>query len=108
VQALYLIGGSITFKRYGLRKKIITRENDDKDTIKRIIKSKKPEVLILESGSAYELHTQLRMNQKTYWIAQNLASDGWKIDRLKYYKGKVLKVILSLKWHPQMLESGGF
>lgn len=103
-------GGKVgAFKRYGLkkmksksekiemRKKIITRENDDTDTIKRIIKSKKPEVLILESGTAYGLHTQLRINQKTYWIAQNLASDGWKIDRLKYYKGKLLKVILSLK-----------
>lgn len=30
--------------------KIITRENDDVDTIKRIIDNKKPEVLILVEG----------------------------------------------------------
>jgi hypothetical protein len=77
--------------------KIITRANDDVDTIKRIIKSKKLEVLILESGKGYGSCDQLRMNQKTYWIAQNLASNGWKIDRLKYYKGKILKIILSPK-----------
>ena len=77
--------------------KIITRANDDVDTIKRIIKSKKLEVLILESGKGYGSYDQLRMNQKTYWIAQNLASNGWKIDRLKYYKGKLLKIILSPK-----------
>jgi len=77
--------------------KIITRANDDVDTIKRIIKSKKPEVLTLESGKDCVFCDQLRMNQKTYWIAQNLASNGWKIDRLKYYKGKLLKIILSQK-----------
>jgi len=77
--------------------KIITRVNDTVDTIKRIIKSKKPEILILESGKPCGFCDQLRMNQKTYWIAQNLASDGWKIDKLKYYEGKLLKVILSLR-----------
>lgn len=77
--------------------KIITREADDVGTIKRIINSKKPGVLILGSGSTQGLHTQLRMNQKTYWIAQNLASNDWKIDKLKYYKGNLLTVILSLR-----------
>ena len=77
--------------------KIITRESDDVDTIKRIIESKKLEMLILESGKGCGFCNQLRMNQKTYWIAQNLASDGWKIDKLKNYKGKSLKIILSLK-----------
>ena len=77
--------------------KITTREYDTTDTIKRIVKSKKPEALILESGTACGPHTQLIMNQKTYWIAQNLASDGWKIEKIKHYKGQLLKVILSLK-----------
>ena len=77
--------------------KIITRESDDMDAIKRIIEGKKPEMLILESGKGCGFCNQLRMNQKTYWMAQNLASDGWKIDNLKYYKGELLKVILSLK-----------
>jgi len=67
------------------------------DTINRLINSKKPEVLILESGKCCGLCNQSRMNQKTYWIAQNLASDGWRINRLKHYKGKSLKVILSSK-----------
>ncbi len=80
--------------------KIITRENDEIDMIKKIIDGKKPEVLILESGESNGLHAQLRMNQKTYWIAQNLASDGWKIDKLKYYKGKLLKIVLSSKTIP--------
>ena len=88
--------------------KIITRENDTVDTINRIIKSNKPEVLILESGKG-GLCNQLRMNQKTYWIAQNLASDGWKSDKLKYYKGNLLKVILSLKMTPvDALRAEGF
>ena len=77
--------------------KIITRESDDADTIKRIIESKKPEMLVLESGKGCGFCNQLRMNQKTYWIAQNLASDGWKIDKLGYYNGNLLKIILSLK-----------
>ena len=77
--------------------KIITREKDTIDTINRIINSKKPEELILESGKGSGFCSQLRMNQKTYWIAQNLASDGWKIDKLKHYKGKSLKVVLSSK-----------
>jgi len=77
--------------------KIITREKDDVNTINRIIESKKPEVLILESGKPCGFCDQLTMNQKTYRIAQNLASDGWKIDKLKHYKGKSLKVILSLR-----------
>ena len=77
--------------------KIITRENDTVYTINRIINSKKPETLILESGKDCALCNQLRMNQITYWIAQNLAPEGWKIDKLKYYKGKLLKVILSSK-----------
>ena len=66
-------------------------------------------MLILESGNGYGFCNQLRMNQKTYWIAQNLASDGWKIDKLKYYKGKLLKVILSLKGAPEdALRAEGF
>ena len=76
--------------------KITIRENDDA-AIKRIIKGKRPEVLILESGKPSGLYDQLRMNQKTHWIAQNLTADDWKIDELKYYKGKLLKVILSVK-----------
>ena len=78
-------------------RKIITRERDTVDTISRIVNSKKPEELILESGKGSGFCNQLRMNQKTYWIAQNLASGGWKIDRLKHYKGELLKVVLSLK-----------
>jgi len=77
--------------------KIITRESDNVDTIKRIIEGKKPKMLILESEKGCGFCNQVRMNQKTYWIAQNLASDGWKIDKLKHYKGKFLKVILSSK-----------
>lgn len=77
--------------------KITIKEIDTIDIIKRIIKNKKLEALILESNSACGLYTQLQMNQKTYWIAQNLALYGWKIDKLKHYKGKLLKVILSLK-----------
>ena len=57
-------------------------------------------MLILESGKGCGFCNQLRMNQKTYWIAQNLASDGWKIDKLKYYKGKLLKIVLSSKTIP--------
>jgi hypothetical protein len=87
--------------------KIITRENDTLDTINRIIKSKKPEILILESGKGFALCDQLRMNQKTYWIVQNLASDGWKISKLKHYKGKLLKVILSLNDTRRCFKSGG-
>jgi len=59
--------------------KIIIRENDDEGTINRIIKNKKPKLLILETKESSSLD-QIRMNQKTYWIAQNLMSDGWKID----------------------------
>ncbi|ODS39334.1 MAG: hypothetical protein A7316_05715 [Candidatus Altiarchaeales archaeon WOR_SM1_86-2] len=77
--------------------KIITRENDTLDTINGIIGGKKPGALILESGKPGGLRSQLNMNQKTYWIAQNLALNGWKIDTLKHYKGKLLKVVLSLK-----------
>ena len=88
--------------------KIITRESDDVDTIKRIIESKKPEMLILESGKG-GLCNQLRMNQKTYWIAQNLASDGWKIDKLKYYNRELLKIVLSPKTIPEdALRAEGF
>ena len=77
--------------------KITTRENDTVDTINKIIKSKQPDVLILQSGKAHDLCSQLTMNQRTYWIAQTLASDGWKIDKLKHYKENLLKVILSSK-----------
>ena len=77
--------------------KIITRENDDVDTIKRIIDQKKPEALILESGKCYCLRDQIIMNQRTLLIAQNLVLYGWKIEKFKYYKGELLKVILSLK-----------
>ena len=70
---------------------------------------KKPEMLILESGKGCGFCNQLRMNQKTYWIAQNLTSDGWEIDKLKYYKGKLLKVILSPKMTPvDALRAEGF
>ena len=80
-----------------LSHKIITKANDTVDTIRGIINGKKPGILILESGKSCGLCSQLNMNQKTYWIAQNLASDGWKIDKLTHYKGKLFKVILSLK-----------
>ncbi len=78
--------------------KIIIRENDDEGTINRIIKNKKPKLLILETKESSSLD-QIRMNQKTYWIAQNLMSDGWKIDDMEnnYKEKKLLKIILSPK-----------
>ena len=69
---------------HGMRKRELARRLEiDRKTIKRIIKSKKPESLILEIGKAHGSCDQSTMNQKTYWIAQNLASDGWKIDNIK-------------------------
>ena len=74
--------------------KIVITEKDNLMSIKTKINGIAPKTILLESDEVEYGH-QLIINQKTNYIAQKLMDDNWKIDKLKYYKGKLFKVIMS-------------
>lgn len=74
--------------------KIVITEKENLISIKTKIDSMNPKTILLESGEVDGSY-QLIINQKTNYIAQKLMNDNWKIDKVKYYKGKLFKVIMS-------------
>ena len=76
--------------------KIVVKEGDDMRSIKESIGKIDPEKILLESDEVNH-NFQIIINQKTNYIAQKLMEDNWRIDKVKYYKGKLFKVILSRK-----------
>ena len=74
--------------------KIVITERDNPGSVKTKIDKTSPKTILLESEEV-DTGCQLILNQKTNYIAQKFMDENWKIDNLKYYKGKLLKVIMS-------------
>jgi hypothetical protein len=77
--------------------KIIVTEQDDLASLKTKIKGINQKIILMESDYAANNYNQILLNQKTNYIAQRLMEEGWKIDKVKYYKGNLFKVIMSNK-----------
>jgi hypothetical protein len=69
--------------------KIVTTADHDLERVRRIILKFNPEFLILESKTK-------TCNFKTLHIAQNLRKDGCRDVGMKFYKGELLKVQMSI------------
>lgn len=69
--------------------KIVTTADHDLDRVRRIILKFNPEFLILESKTK-------TCNYKTLHIAQSLRKEGCRDVGMKFYKGELLKVHMSI------------
>ena len=75
--------------------KIRITEKENLETIKTKIFAVHQRMILLESDEVKFKNSQLQINQKTNYLAQKLAEDRWKIEKVKYYKGSLFKVMLS-------------
>ena len=71
--------------------KIVTTPDHDIDRVRRILLKFNPEYIILESKTR-------NCNYKTLHIAQALKKEGCKDVGMKFYKGDLLKVQMSITW----------
>jgi|WetSurMetagenome_2_1015567.scaffolds.fasta_scaffold10190_3 hypothetical protein len=71
--------------------KIVTTPDHDIERVRRILLKFNPEFLILESKTK-------TCNYKTLHIAQALKKEGCKDVGMKFYKGDLLKVQMSITW----------
>ena len=71
--------------------KIVTTPDHDIERVRRILLKFNPEYLILESKTK-------NCNYKTLHIAQALKKEGCKDVGMKFYKGDLLKVQMSITW----------
>ena len=71
--------------------KIVTTPDHDIERVRRILLKFNPEYVILESKTR-------NCNYKTLHIAQALKKEGCKDVGMKFYKGDLLKVQMSITW----------
>ena len=71
--------------------KIVTTPDHDIERVRRILLKFNPEYIILESKTR-------NCNYKTLHIAQALKKEGCKDVGMKFYKGDLLKVQMSINW----------
>ncbi|MFZ2454993.1 MAG: hypothetical protein WAX07_00730 [Candidatus Altiarchaeia archaeon] len=71
--------------------KIVTTPDHDIERVRRILLKFSPELLILESKTK-------NCNYKTLHIAQSLRKEGCRDVGMKFYKGDLLKVQMSITW----------
>lgn len=79
--------------------KIVTTPDHDIDRVRRIIMKFNPDFLILESKTK-------TCNYKTLHIAQSLRREGCRDVGMKFYKGELLKVQMSINGTPAEFQNG--
>ena len=79
--------------------KIVTTADHDIERVRRILLKFSPEFLILESKTK-------TCNYKTLHIAQSLRKDGCRDVGMKFYKGELLKVQMSVNGTPVEFQNG--
>jgi hypothetical protein len=79
--------------------KIVTTPDHDVERVRRILLRFNPEFLILESKTK-------NCNYKTLHIAQSLRKEGCRDVGMKFYKGELLKVQMSINGTPAEFQTG--